>query len=353
MPTLWLLLNLFGVFLIGCASSPKHQLAKPLMTQTQNQQETNELQEKLMNHANLTSLASYKDYKVGPEDQLEVTFLGNNDLGRTVRINGEGEISLPLIGIVQVAGLSPNEVEAKLVRLYKDGRFIRNPQITVTVKEYRHLQVMVTGAVAKPGSYEMIGPRTLLEMLGKAGGLSNKDNQKAGDLVYVIRCQNAPGRRKATQCDATKPFSPGSQTIVIDLRRLLTEGALGLNIPINNGDVIYVPPAQMAYVLGAVKKPGQVAVKDNLTVTQAVALAEGLDPVLASKNISIIRFDRQGQRIIIPVNLKAVTKGEEPDPRLKENDIVYVQESGFRRFMYDFKNFMPGSFGLGASIPVF
>jgi polysaccharide export outer membrane protein len=239
------------------------------------------------------------------------------------------------------------------VQLYKERKFIRNPQITVSVKEFRHQQVMVTGAVAKPGSYEMIGPRSLLEVLGKAGGLSNKDNQKAGDLVYVIRCQNAPGRTKAMQCDATKPFSPGSQTIVIDLRRLLTEGAVGLNIPIKNGDVIYVPPAQMAYVLGAVKKPGQVEVKDNLTVTQAVAVAQGLDPLLASKNISIIRLDKQGQRVIIPVNLKAVTKGQEPDPRLKENDIVYVQESGFRRFMYDFKNFMPGSFGLGASLPVY
>jgi polysaccharide export outer membrane protein len=353
MRILWLLLTLFGIFLISCASSSKHQLAKPLMTQTQNQLETHRLQTELMSQASPPSTANYKDYKVGPEDLLEVTFLGNEDLGRKVRVNGEGKISLPLIGIVPVAGLSTDEVEARLVQLYKERKFIRNPQITVSVKEFRHQQVMVTGAVAKPGSYEMIGPRSLLEVLGKAGGLSNKDNQKAGDLVYVIRCQNAPGRTKAMQCDATKPFSPGSQTIVIDLRRLLTEGAVGLNIPIKNGDVIYVPPAQMAYVLGAVKKPGQVEVKDNLTVTQAVAVAQGLDPLLASKNISIIRLDKQGQRVIIPVNLKAVTKGQEPDPRLKENDIVYVQESGFRRFMYDFKNFMPGSFGLGASLPVY
>jgi polysaccharide export outer membrane protein len=221
----------------------------------------------------------------------------------------------------------------------------------VSVKEFRHQQVMVSGAVAHPGSYEIIGPRTLLEVLGKAGGLS--DYEKAGDLVYVIRCQNAPARMQATQCEATKPFSPGSQTIVIDLRRLLTEGAYGLNIPIKHGDVIYVPPAQLVYVMGAVRKPGQVAVKNNLTVTKAVALSMGVDPQLASKNISIIRFDEQGQRVIIPVNLKAVMKGEAPDPRLKENDIVYVQEGGFRRFMYDFKSFLPGSLGVAASVPVF
>ena len=123
-----------------------------------------------------------------------------------------------------------------------------------------------------------------------------------------------------------------------------------LNIPIKNGDVIYVPPAQMAFILGAVKKPGQVAVRDNLTVTQAVALTEGQDLILASNKITILRFDESGERITLPVNLKSITSGKEPDPKLKANDIVFVHESGLRRVLFDIRNFLPGSIGLGATM---
>jgi polysaccharide export outer membrane protein len=88
---------------------------------------------------------------------------------------------------LKVEGLTPPEMEGKLVKLYKEGDFILDPQITVFVKEYRHQRVMITGGVVAPGSYEVIGPRTLLEMLGKSGGL----NDKAGDRVHIIRSQSA------------------------------------------------------------------------------------------------------------------------------------------------------------------
>jgi polysaccharide biosynthesis/export protein len=171
---------------------------------------------------------------------------------------------------------------------------------------------------------------------------------KAGDLVYVARAQNAPALMKPAKGTTNKTSVPAN--LVIDLRRLLSDGAMELNIPIKNGDVIYVPPAKMAFVLGAVKKPGQVAVKDNLTATQAVALSEGQDVALSSNSITILRFDERGERLAIPINMKKITSGEEPDPVLKANDIVFVHESVFRRFFFDFKNMIPGSIGLGASL---
>jgi len=322
--------------------------AAQAMSQRQGQKSDQDLQQQqLVFQAPQSSLSSYKDYQVGPEDLIEVTFFGIDELGREVRVNGRGEISLPLIGGLKVEGLSPQEIEAKLAKMYKEGRFIRNPQITVIVKEYRHQRVMVTGAVANPGSYEVIGPRTLLEMLGKAGGLVDKPEMKAGNLVYVMRHQDAPALMKATaeKPNSSQTFKPG--TVVIDLRRLLTGEELKLNIPIQNGDVIYVPPARMAFVMGAVKRTGQVAVKDNLTVMQAIAMTEGLDPTLASNNVTILRFAENGERLAIPVNLKRVVSGQDPDPVLKENDIIFVQESGFRRFFFDFRNMLPGSVGLG------
>ena len=336
-----------SAYLLGCGGPSRSGSPDQLAALQQIQAPKSDRNIQLMAQVNQTTLDSYKDYKVGPEDLLEVIFFGQDDLNREARVNGNGEISLPLIGAIAISGRSPQEIEAQLVQAYKGGRFLRDAQISVSVKEYRHQRVMVTGAVANPGSYEVIGPRTLLEMLGKAGGIVDKPEMKAGDLIYVARSQNAPALMKSAK--GTKEPAPAPANLVIDLRRLLSGSAMELNIPIKSGDVIYVPPAQMAFVLGAVKKPGQVPVRDNLTVTQAVAMTEGQDVILASNRITILRFGDQGERLVLPVNLKDITSGTEPDPRLKPNDIVFVHESGLRRFLFDVRNFIPGSIGLGAA----
>jgi polysaccharide biosynthesis/export protein len=336
-----------SVYVLGCGGPSRSGSPDQLAALKQIQTVKSDPNVQLMTQVNRTALDAYRDYKVGSEDLLEVIFFGQDDLNREARVNGNGEISMPLIGAVAVSGRSPQEIETQLVQAYKAGKFLRDAQISVSVKEYRHQRVMVTGAVATPGSYEVIGPRTLLEMLGKAGGIIDRPEMKAGDLVYVARAQNASAQMKPAK--GSKGQTPAQGNIVIDLRRLLSGDAMELNIPIKNGDVIYVPPAKMAFVLGAVKKPGQVPVRDNLTVTQAVALTEGQDIILASNNITLLRFGEHGERQALPVNLKNITSGQEPDPVLKPNDIVFVHESGLRRFLFDIRNFVPGSIGLGAA----
>jgi polysaccharide export outer membrane protein len=253
---------------------------------------------------------------------------------------------MALVGEVPVGGLSPREIENRLANLYKDGQFFTNPQIKVMVKEYRHQRVVVSGAVAKPGAYEMIGPRTLLEIMGQAGGLSDR----ASDVIHVIRAQNAPERAKALKAASMQSFAPGAETIVIDLRRLLMDGDMQLNLPIKNGDVIHAPFAHNAYVLGAVRKPGNVTVKEKLTVAQAIALSGGLDPMLASNNVTVVRFDDNGQRINLKYNLKQLVQGEGSEPLVKQNDIIFVEESGVRRALYDFRNLSP--LGQFATVPL-
>jgi polysaccharide export outer membrane protein len=151
---------------------------------------------------------SPRDYRVGPEDLLEVQFFGQEDLNRQVRVDGEGEVTLPLVGAVKVAGFSPKAIEKRLMDAY-GARYLRTPQINLAVKEYRHQRVSVTGAVDKPGYYEIIGPRKLLEILAMAGGLQDKGaDSKAGDVVRVIREKGTP------------------QTLIIDLKRLQAQGDL-------------------------------------------------------------------------------------------------------------------------------
>jgi polysaccharide export outer membrane protein len=330
----------FGLGLLEGCGGPAAQLPPPqVVAQFDSQAKQNRLQEQLLKQVAQVSVVDYKDYKVGPEDLLEINFLDTDKLRTETRVNGQGEIRLLLIGDVQVGGLTTAEVAKKLVRLHKEGDYFKDPNITVAIKEFRHQKVAVTGAVNKSDSYALIGPRTLLEVLGMAGGLTDK----AGETAHIIRSRK--GASRSQPASPAQSFSRGSETIVVvvDLNRLLLKGAVDLNFPVQNGDVVFIPFAQTAYVLGSVAKPGGVFLKDNMTVTKALAQAGGLHIMLSSYNATILRMDEKGQRQTIPVNLAQITKGHEEDLALKENDIVYVQESGIRRFLFDFRMLFPGS----------
>jgi polysaccharide biosynthesis/export protein len=336
--------------MIGCGGPSQQVLMSQALSKMKAPDPNKELQQQLMVRASHTSLGNYKDYQVGPEDLLNIVIFGQDNLNRELRVNGQGEISMPLVGVVKVAGMTPQEVQNRLGELY-NASFLVNPQITVTVKEFRHQRVAVTGAVAKPGSYEIIGPRTLLEVLSMAGGFSNLGSQsigggaQAGDVVDVIRHQNAPDVAKTMKAGSSQPFSPKTETLVIDLRRLVSGQAPELNIPIRSGDVIHVPFAGTAYVLGAVKKPGNIAVKENLTVSQAVSMAGDVDPILGTSDITIMRLDDQGNPISINTNLKRIVARTDPDIPIKDHDVVVVAESSIKKALYLIKNLFPISGG--------
>jgi polysaccharide export outer membrane protein len=304
-----------------------------------------------MAQASQAALVNYKDYQVGPEDQLDIVVYGQDALNRSLRVNGQGEIIMPMVGAVKVAGLTAQEIERRLMELY-DAHFLVNPQITVAVKEFRHQWVAVTGAVNKPGSYEIIGPRTLMEVLSMAGGFSNQGSPygggvQAGDVVTVTRHQNAPDlATKAMKGGAIQPFAPQTETVVIDLRRLMSGQEPHLNLTVRNGDVVYVPFAGSAFVLGAVKKPGNIVVKEKLTVSQAIALAGDVDPMLANYDITIMRFDDQGRPISIHADLKGIFARTQPDIPIKDNDVVVANTNIVKKALFFFKNMLPISAGI-------
>jgi polysaccharide export outer membrane protein len=340
----YLFVPLLGLFwLAGCGSSgtlPPQQIG----TQLQAIGKKDDINQQILSQGAAANLRTPRDYKVGPEDLLEIAVYGQKDLGRFVRVNGSGDITMPLIGLVQVAGLTPQQVERRLQELYATN-YLRNPQVSVFVKEYRHQQVAVTGAVKKPGVYEKIGPRTLLEMLALAGGLT----EKAGDYVHIIRSQR-PGReggKLTPETGVPQSFALNSETIVLDLQRLSQDGRL--NVPIRPGDVINVPIAGRAYVLGSVNHPGSVPVKGSLTVSQAIAVAGSPVAGLAKPQISsVLRLDEQGNPTTIPFDLYAILEKKEPDIPLKENDVVYVPESTARRFLMDVKQLVGGGISYSA-----
>jgi len=252
------------------------------------------------------------DYVIGKEDLLELGVFEQPDLTRTVRVSGDGTISLPLLGVVPLAGLSTKQAEEKLRELLSD-KYLTDPQVWVFVKEAKSRKVSVVGAVEKPGSIEMLGDRTLLEAISEAGGLTHQ----AGRDLYVLR-----------------PDASGAATrIDIDLDDLMINGNPVLNIALTPGDVINIPIDRVlhVYVDGAVRKPGEVEYKSSrpLTLLQAIAAAGGLSERASQKGIVVIRTKAGGTQDMIKVDLKAVRKGKQDNFELENGDSIYVPETFF------------------------
>ena len=252
------------------------------------------------------------DYVIGKEDLLEMGVFEQPDLTRTVRVSGDGTISLPLLGIVPVEGLSTKQAEEKLRGLLSD-KYLTDPQVWVFVKEAKSRKVSVVGAVEKPGSIEMLGDRTLLEAISEAGGLTHQ----AGRDLYVLR-----------------PDASGAATrIDIDLDDLMINGNPVLNIALSPGDVINIPIDRVlhVYVDGAVRKPGEVEYKASrpLNLLQAIAAAGGLSERASQKGIVVIRTKTGGVQDMIKVDLKAVRKGKQENFELENGDSIYVPETFF------------------------
>jgi len=254
-----------------------------------------------------------KEYKIGPKDLLEINVFELPELNQTVRVTEDGSITIPLVGNVKIEGLTKDEVERKLAALLEQ-KYLKKARVSVFIKEYQSKRVAVIGAVENPGMYELVGRLTLLQMISKAGGFS----EKASNELFVLR----EGRNGV------------SATICIDLEDLLINGNQKLNIPLQANDVINVPVDKIIniYVFGEVNKPGALAVKmsKGITLLQAIAQAGGTADGASKSGIVIKRKDKKtGREIKIKVNLKDIIKGKKPDIVLQEGDVVYVPEKIF------------------------
>ena len=124
----------------------------------------------------------YRDYKIGPEDLLEISVFEDEKLNKSVRVSSQGNISLPLLGILKVKGLTANELEKEIRDLLAE-KYFQDPHVSVFIKEYRNQRISVMGAVEKPGVYDVTGQKTVLDILAMAGGLK----EDAGQLLFLIR----------------------------------------------------------------------------------------------------------------------------------------------------------------------
>lgn len=258
------------------------------------------------------STATADDYKLGPEDVIEVRVFELDQLNRTLRVSGDGKIELPLVGSIEVSGLTPNKVAAQIADRLRD-RYVQNPQVSIFITEFKSQKISLLGAVATPAAYPLSGQRRLLQLLAEAGSLG----PEAGNTLYVFR-QTEDGR---------------SARLTVPLNELLLQGDPRWNVLLRPGDVISVPPEQAiaVTVLGAVNSPGvhKLPVGSGATLLKAVALAGGLNERASKKGIQIKRSEDDGSETVIKVNLGDILSGKKPDVVLREGDVVVVRESFF------------------------
>jgi polysaccharide export outer membrane protein len=335
-------------FLISCVSDSPHKNATTFREfQTKERdisKQVSLMNEKiLMGNLSLTARrSSTRDYRIGPEDLLDISVYEDERLNKTVRVGSQGDISLPLVGVLKVEGLTAVQLEREIADLLSE-KYYQNPHVSIFIKEYRSQRISVIGAVDKPGVFDVMGQKTVLEGLAMAGGLK----EDAGQLLFLIRPPLA---------DEKNPEKPGEseegmpETLVINLEELLVKGNWKLNLPLRNGDVMNIPISGKVFVGGEVKQPGGFHLKGKkMTVSQAIAMAGGLSPKANADRTMIFRYG-EGEEEVLSVNVEAIQKGEAKDVYLQETDIVIVPKSGVKSFFIELRETVRGIFGFGYSL---
>jgi len=247
------------------------------------------------------------DYIVGSQDVLQVQLFDQPDLGGKYTVEADGTFSFPLIGRVMAGGLTLRKVETELRTRLSDGYFV-NPQVIVSIEQYRSRRVFVMGEVRSPGPVSLTGNMALIEALARAGSTLPS---ASGEIAIVRAAQGREG-----------PMLPGAAVDGEILRariRDLESGQRNQNIDLRDGDTIFVARAESVYVFGEVRTPGAYVLQNDTTVLQALSLAGGVSEDGAMNRIRIVRL----------VNgLKSELKANLGDP-VKPGDTIMVPRKYF------------------------
>lgn len=247
---------------------------------------------------------------IGPGDELDVTVYGAPDLSGHTRVGSDGNISLPLVGYVRVAGLTSDQAQQALSDELRERNIIKSPQVSVFVKEYTNSEISVAGEVAKPGVFSVLGPHRLLDVLEAAGGLTEKASNtitishRDSDQLTTIHLSNDPAQMARA------------------------------NIELQPGDTVVVPQAGIVYVLGEVNRPGGYALNSSggVTLLQVLAAAGGPTHLASVSGTKMVRRTPSGLKEM-SVPMKDLLHAKAPDMEMNPGDIVYVPSSRVKTVM--------------------
>jgi len=242
---------------------------------------------------------------LGPGDELDITVYGAPDLSGHTRVSGDGNISMPLIGYIRVAGLSSSEAEGEIEAQLRQRNIVNDPQVSIYAKEFTSSGISVAGEVSKPGFYSALGPHRLFDVLQAAGGLSDRASGSVtishkGDLENPVKVE----------------LSQDPAEIVRS------------NVELHPGDTVFAARAPMVYVLGEVNKPGGYVLNSTgaMTVLRVVAAAGGPTRAASVGGTKMVRRTPSGLQQL-PVPLKDILRGKTADMPVSGDDILFVPSS--------------------------
>jgi polysaccharide export outer membrane protein len=268
--------------------------------------------------AAVTDTSNLPSEQIGADDLIGITVYDAPELSRTVRVDQDGTIRLPMLQKhIVAAGVYPENLERAIRAGLMDEQVLTDPVVSVSVIEYRSRPISIVGAVKTSITIQDTGTVTLLDALSRAGGLA----ENAGAEILVSRPQPGPDGK----------LTPSVQKIPV--RALYDAVDPTLNIVLRGGDLVRVPEAGRVYVVGDVKRPGMFALTDGYqsSVLKALALSEGLDRY-PQKLAYVYRAEPgKPEKTEIPIELKKIMHRQSPDVPLMANDILYVPEASTRK----------------------
>lgn len=245
------------------------------------------------------------DYVVGSQDVLKVTVFDEPTMSGSYRVDADGSFQYPMLGRVRAAGLKPREIADTLKAKLEDG-YINRAQVSVEVEQFRSRSVFIVGEVRSPGKYPMTGAMTLIEALAAAGSTT----PNASTEVLILRPRNSA---------AVQPLTPDQMDQANVSRVSLADlqlGRLSENVPLMEGDTIFVPKAEKFFITGQIKSPGAYTYERGLSVLQAISLAGGLTEKGSNRRLKVIRT----------VKGKKVEQGIDLDDTIQPGDTLVIPQ---------------------------
>jgi polysaccharide export outer membrane protein len=254
----------------------------------------------------MTVPEDFAGLKLAPGFLLNVQVYDEPDLSARVRVDSEGNISLPFLKTLHVGGDTVAQTKQRIEDKFRNDGILKNPQITIDVEQFATTSVTVMGEVSNPGKVELLAPHSLLDVIGMTGG----ETTMAGNEVEVKR-PNGEGTGMTT---TAYHYSRGD------------DGSAIRDVMVRPGDTVIVKRAGVVYVLGGVNRPGGYTMQENgeLNVAQAISLAQGLVMQAKVNGLRVVQRDASGKPIEIPVSYNKIMDGKEKPLQLAAGDIVYV-----------------------------
>jgi len=264
--------------------------------------------------------------KLAPGFKLGLNVLDDPDFTGSFRIDEQGDISVPTLGTLHVAGETASEARAQIQRKLLEGKILKDPQVDLTVLEYTETEVTIIGEVAAPGKHPLLSPHKLVDVLAIAGGTSIV----AGNEVQVTR------------------GAEGGEPLLIHYSKA-TDPKTVEDVIVNPGDTVLVKRAGIVYVLGAVLRPGGYVMQEEgtLNVLEAISLANGASPLASNKTIYLIRRNPDGTVVYVALPYNEMTHGKSANVELHATDILYVHTSPIKMLYSDIQGLINSAAGAG------